>query len=191
MTQEHLESLKLPTVVYPERILFYRDGVSEGQYAQVLNEEVKSLKAGCAAYREGYAPTITMVIVQKRHHTRFMTASPQDADRSETFLLVLSLTLPVTHPTLFDFFLCSWRYPRNLPSTHYHVIYDDHKFTLMTLQMLSYNFSVTLSDAAPVPSQSLPCLLRSLGRFPCSFHFNDKKKFMPVSKSLARNMYFI
>src|SRR6185312_6139995 len=28
----------------PERILFYRDGVSEGQFAAVLNSEIKAVK---------------------------------------------------------------------------------------------------------------------------------------------------
>ena len=33
--------------VYPHRILFYRDGVSEGQYAEVLEKEVSAVKEAC------------------------------------------------------------------------------------------------------------------------------------------------
>jgi len=32
---------------FPERILFYRDGVSEGQYAQVMATEVAAVKEAC------------------------------------------------------------------------------------------------------------------------------------------------
>lgn len=32
---------------YPQRILFYRDGVSEGQYAEVMSKEVAAVKEAC------------------------------------------------------------------------------------------------------------------------------------------------
>lgn len=192
MTQEHLESFEAANRRLPERILFYRDGVSEGQYAQVLNEEVKALKAGCAAYRAGYAPTLTMVIVQKRHHTRFMTANPQDADRSGNIPAGTVVDTAVTHPTLFDFFLCSHGGIQGTSRpTHYHVIYDDHKFTPDDLQLLSYQLCYTFGRCTRSVSVATPAYYAHLVAFRARFHFNDKKKFMPVSKSLARNMYFI
>lgn len=192
MTQEHLESFQALNRRLPERILFYRDGVSEGQYAQVLNEEVKSLKAGCAAFREGYAPTITMVIVQKRHHTRFLAASPQDADRSGNIPAGTVVDTSVCHPTLFDFFLCSHGGIQGTSRpTHYHVIYDDHKFTADDLQVLSYNLCYTFGRCTRSVSVVTPAYYAHLVAFRARFHFNDKKKFMPVSTNLARNMYFI
>jgi eukaryotic translation initiation factor 2C len=54
----------------PERILFYRDGVSEGQFRKVMEVEVDMLRK---AFKGGYGdkpPKLTFVIVQKRHHTR-------------------------------------------------------------------------------------------------------------------------
>jgi eukaryotic translation initiation factor 2C len=32
---------------WPQRILFYRDGVSEGQYADVTNTEVTAVREAC------------------------------------------------------------------------------------------------------------------------------------------------
>ena len=58
---------------YPSKIVFYRDGVSEGQFAQVLKYEFPQIKS---AIRKKYAainqPEAGVVIlsVQKRHHTR-------------------------------------------------------------------------------------------------------------------------
>ena len=54
----------------PQRILFYRDGVSEGQFRTVMDEEVKAMRK---AFKGGYGdnpPKLTFIIVQKRHHTR-------------------------------------------------------------------------------------------------------------------------
>ena len=192
MTHEHLESFLAANRRLPERILFYRDGVSEGQYAQVLNEEVKSLKAGCASFREGYAPTITMVIVQKRHHTRFLAANAQDADRSGNIPAGTVVDTTVCHPNLFDFFLCSHGGIQGTSRpTHYHVIYDDHKFTPDDLQLLSYNLCYTFGRCTRSVSVVTPAYYAHLVAFRARFHFSDKKQFMPVSQGLARNMYFI
>ena len=57
---------------YPEKLLIYRDGVSEGQYQMVLDEELPHLRAACASvYGEQALPRMTLIIVGKRHHTRF------------------------------------------------------------------------------------------------------------------------
>lgn len=61
---------------FPDNILMYRDGVSEGQYDIVLNKELPLLRDACAevyppaATKKGL-PHITIAVVGKRHHTRF------------------------------------------------------------------------------------------------------------------------
>ena len=58
----------------PENILIYRDGVSEGQYEAVLEMELKRMKEYCETYyrrRNQYSPRFTLIVVAKRHHTRF------------------------------------------------------------------------------------------------------------------------
>ncbi|BAF09349.2 Os02g0616400 [Oryza sativa Japonica Group] len=54
----------------PERIIFYRDGISESQFSQVIIHEVDAIRKACLSLQEDYLPPITLVIVQKRHHTR-------------------------------------------------------------------------------------------------------------------------
>ena len=60
----------------PENILIYRDGVSEGQYDLVLNSELPLLRKACeevypaTAKKQGF-PRMTIIVVGKRHHTRF------------------------------------------------------------------------------------------------------------------------
>ena len=60
----------------PENILLYRDGVSEGQYDLVLNKELPLLREACAeaypaAWTKRGLPRMTVLVVGKRHHTRF------------------------------------------------------------------------------------------------------------------------
>ena len=65
----------------PEQILVYRDGVSEGQYESVLREE---LPCFYAAFEKLYPakskkPKVAIIIVGKRHHTRFYPVNEADA----------------------------------------------------------------------------------------------------------------
>ena len=67
---------------YPDNILVYRDGVSEGQYNMVINEELPLLQKACKenypadAQKRGL-PKISIVVVGKRHHTRFYPTSDE------------------------------------------------------------------------------------------------------------------
>ncbi len=55
---------------FPQRVLFYRDGVSEGQFKKVLKEEVEAMRRAFKKVYGNNPPKLTFVIVQKRHNTR-------------------------------------------------------------------------------------------------------------------------
>ena len=55
----------------PQRIIFYRDGVSEGQFQMVLNKEIAAMQRACKKLNPNYEPGITYFVAQKRHSTRF------------------------------------------------------------------------------------------------------------------------
>lgn len=65
----------------PERIIVFRDGVSEGQFALVLAQELPSIRKACQAMPQPggkpYSPTITIVICAKRHQTRFFATEQE------------------------------------------------------------------------------------------------------------------
>lgn len=94
----------------PENILVYRDGVSEGQYQIVLDHEIPLLREAC---REVYPkheqdkglPRFTVVIVGKRHHTRFYPTKESDADRSGNTKPGTVVDRGVTEARIWDFFL--------------------------------------------------------------------------------------
>ncbi|KAG0370845.1 Piwi domain-containing protein [Gamsiella multidivaricata] len=123
----------------PERILFYRDGVSEGQFGEVLASEVAALKAACQRLEANYKPKITFVVVQKRHHARFFPMRREDGDRSGNCKSGLVVDTGITHPFEFDFYLQSHAglLGTSRPA-HYCVLYDDNKFTSDELQDFTY-----------------------------------------------------
>lgn len=62
---------------YPQRILFYRDGLGESQFNAIMAEEVQGLKDACDSL-EGPRPKITVVVCVKRHHTRMFPTEKGD-----------------------------------------------------------------------------------------------------------------
>ena len=64
--------------VFPKKMVFYRDGVSEGQFSLVLRHEMNKIREACQSVNVAYKPAITFVVVQKRHHTRLFAADQKD-----------------------------------------------------------------------------------------------------------------
>ena len=65
----------------PDNLLIYRDGVSESQYETVLDEEMKQMRNTCDVMYQGRVPPrITLIVVGKRHHTRFFKRKGHDWD---------------------------------------------------------------------------------------------------------------
>lgn len=61
----------------PESIVVYRDGVSEGQYKDVLNTEVRTIRESSTEFykQKGKPPPgLLFVVTVKRHQTRFFPA---------------------------------------------------------------------------------------------------------------------
>lgn len=113
--------------IKPKKIVVFRDGVSDSQFDMVLNEELRDLKA--AIYEDHYKPTITLVVAQKRHHTRlFLEDQGGDGRRNISPGTVVDTV--VVHPFEYDFYLCShYGQLGTSKPTHYYVLYDDHNFT--------------------------------------------------------------
>ncbi|KAH9660359.1 protein argonaute 5 [Citrus sinensis] len=143
MIRELLIAFRRSTNFKPHRIIFYRDGVSEGQFSQVLLHEMNAIRQACASLEEGYAPPVTFVVVQKRHHTRLFPADHNRrdlTDRSGNILPGTVVDTQICHPTEFDFYLNSHAGIQGTSRpTHYHVLYDENRFTADGLQVLTNN----------------------------------------------------
>uniref|UniRef100_A0A1I8HLT8 Protein argonaute-2 n=1 Tax=Macrostomum lignano TaxID=282301 RepID=A0A1I8HLT8_9PLAT len=78
MVRELLLHFYRSTRFKPTRIVYYRDGVSEGQFQVVQSHELRAIREACTRLEMGYQPGITFVVVQKRHHTRLFCADTKD-----------------------------------------------------------------------------------------------------------------
>ncbi|PHT62682.1 hypothetical protein T459_33474 [Capsicum annuum] len=125
--------------VKPNRIVVFRDGVSEGQFDMVLNEELVDLAK--AIYDNHYQPAITLVVAQKRHHTRlFPEGGPANVPPGTVVDTI------IVHPSDFDFYLCShFGGLGTSKPTHYHVLWDENGFNSDRLQKLIYNMCFTFA----------------------------------------------
>ncbi|XP_078169217.1 protein argonaute 1B-like [Carex rostrata] len=144
MVKEHLNSFRRKTGLVPQQIIFYRDGVGEGQFEQVLHYEINAIKDACKQLNENYKPAITFIVVQKRHHTRLFPIDHRNTDGSGNVLPGTVVDTEICHPIEFDFYLCSHAGIKGTSRpTHYHVLWDDNKFSADELQTLTYNMCYT------------------------------------------------
>jgi hypothetical protein len=117
--------------VYPENVLIYRDGVSEGQYNLVLEQELPALRKACeelypATSTKQGLPRVTIIIVGKRHNTRFYSTRREDADRSSNPQNGTVVDRGVTESRNWDFFLQSHAAIQGTARpAHYYVAYDE------------------------------------------------------------------
>jgi eukaryotic translation initiation factor 2C len=123
----------------PQRLLYIRDGVSEGQYKAVLDEEVRDLKEYFAQLSGGVVPAFTVVIAGKRHHVRFF---PERGDRNGNPLPGTLVETGCTHPWEFDFYMCSHVAIKGTARPiHYHCIMNEGKWQAAELQQFIFEHS--------------------------------------------------
>jgi eukaryotic translation initiation factor 2C len=112
---------------YPDNIIVYRDGVSEGQYNIVLDAELPRIKSACQRlYPAGKPPRVSILIVGKRHHTRFYATSEGEADRSMNPQNGTVVDRGITEARYFDFFLQSHTALQGTARpAHYFTVWDE------------------------------------------------------------------
>lgn len=95
------------TQALPQNILVYRDGVSEGQYQIVLDQESPAFDNAIAKVYPAKSPKpkVSIIIVGKRHHTRFYPTKEEDADKSGNPKNGTVVDRGVTSERHWDFFL--------------------------------------------------------------------------------------
>ena len=78
MVKTLLKKFHASTRVKPDKIIFYRDGVGEGQFREVLAYELSAIQKACLELQADYTPAITFIVVQKRHRARFFAVDRKD-----------------------------------------------------------------------------------------------------------------
>ncbi|KAJ2469485.1 hypothetical protein EV174_006218, partial [Coemansia sp. RSA 2320] len=134
----HLKLFFKGTQTKPQRIVFYRDGVSETQFAQVRDREIIEIQRACSSLENGYKPEITFLAVLKRHNTRFFPMG-RDGDRTGNCVPGTVIDRSVTIPGMSDFYLFAHAAIQGTSRpTHYCVLHDDSKFAVDAIQQITY-----------------------------------------------------
>ncbi|SPO04933.1 related to argonaute like post-transcriptional gene silencing protein QDE-2 [Cephalotrichum gorgonifer] len=93
---------------YPENIIIYRDGVSEGQFHQVLEKELPRIRAACEKrYKANKLPRLAIMVSVKRHHTRFYPTAAATASKSRNIRPGTVVDRGVTQARYWDFYLAA------------------------------------------------------------------------------------
>ena len=156
---------------FPKNIVVYRDGVSEGQFLTVLQEELPQLRAAC---REKYPapdtkkgfPRMSIIICGKRHHTRFYVTKRADADNSGNPQAGTVCDSGVTELRVWDFYLQAHAAIKGTARPcHYTVLLDEifrstfpapEKNAANELQKLTLSLSYVFGRATKAVSYCTP-----------------------------------
>ncbi|TFK29440.1 argonaute-like protein [Coprinopsis marcescibilis] len=149
----------------PDRILVYRDGVSEGQFKTVIDEELPAIKQSFRKYdgQKPYMPTLTIVICGKRHNTRFYPTNQADADDNGNPRPGTVVDRGVTSVYHFDFFLqAHGGLQGTTRPTHYFVVHDEIGFKADQIQGLTNDISYMFARATKAVSLVSPAYYADL-----------------------------
>ncbi|XP_063699495.1 protein argonaute-2-like [Culicoides brevitarsis] len=141
MVLEHLHFFKTKHNRLPEHILYYRDGVSEGQFAHVIEIEVSAIKKACAILGKPNIE-VTVMIVQKRHHTRFFPDPKKNTmDRYNNVTPGTVVDSVIVDPENWQFFMVPHISMKGVAKpTKYSVVYNDVKnLTNAELQVFTFH----------------------------------------------------
>lgn len=184
----------------PQNILFYRDGVGESRYAELRTTEVLRIKAAWeekfyAIHQRKPDPKeqvkLTVVVVTKRHHTRFY---PTDILARQGSMRHMSRNCPpgtlvdsgVTSPYYFDFFLLSHSGGGTLRPAHYFVLENGMNFSTADLQLLTFQLCFTYGRSLTSVSYAPPAYyadrLCERGRLFLKPFFDGEEKMKEMSE---------
>ncbi|KAI3454374.1 hypothetical protein Pfo_011037 [Paulownia fortunei] len=137
----------------PAQIIIFRNGLSTSQFDQILNVEMDQILKACNFLEEKWRPKFTVIVSQRRHHTKFFDANSGANVSPGTVIDNKVCDLQCT-----NFYVCAHaaRIGTSRP-THYHVLLDEIGFSSDDLQELIHSLSYVfqrsnnaISEVAPV-----------------------------------------
>jgi len=151
----------------PERILVFRDGVSEGQFDTVLEEELaqilEAFKKMSTGSRGKYRPKLSIIICGKRHHAKFFPTSSQFADKNGNTRPGTVVDKGVTGVFDFDFYLQAHAgLQGSVKATHYTVVYDESSLGADEIQKGTHDASYLYARATKAVSLIPPAYYADL-----------------------------
>ncbi|KZT01939.1 Piwi-domain-containing protein [Laetiporus sulphureus 93-53] len=158
MMVERLELWRKRNGSLPDRIIIFRDGVSDSQYRLVIQEELPRILDAFkrVSPRTTYRPKLTITICGKRHNARFFPTDLKDASKNGNPLPGTVIDKGITDIYGFDYYLQAHSgLQGHARPTHYYVVYDDSHFSADVLQQgthtASYHYARATTAVSLVP----------------------------------------
>ncbi|XP_045601550.2 protein argonaute-2 [Procambarus clarkii] len=171
----------------PEKIVMYRDGVSDTQFQGVLTWEMAAMRGACNELEPNYNPGITFLVVQKRHHTRLFCKEKQGVGKCKNIPPGTVVDVGITHPHERDFYLCSHQGIQGTSKpTHYHILWDDNNMSMDELQSLTYSMCHLYSRCTRAVSLPSPAYYAHLAAFRAKVHLNELCNNDDASESVSQ-----
>lgn len=172
MMTERLLLFQKKRKILPQRIIVFRDGVSEGQFPMVLQAEYPKFKQAFQRFDlqgKPYRPKLTIIICGKRHHTRFYPTQEGTGDHLGNPKPGTVVDRGITAIYEFDFFLqAHGGLQGQTRPTHYTVVFDQNNFDADAAQSLinhgSYIYARATKAVSLVPPAYYADLLCERGR---------------------------
>ncbi|KAF4520737.1 Argonaute-2 [Ephemera danica] len=190
----------------PDRIIFYRDGVGDGQFPEVLSKEMTAIRSACLSLNANYKPAVTFLVVQKRHHTRFFPTRPEDEDgKNKNVPPGLVVDTKITSPTDMDFYLVSHQSIQGTSRpTKYCVLHDDANMSEDDVEQLTYYLCHLFSRCNRSVSYPAPTYYAHLAAFRAKAYIEGKtidldnlkrmqERLCTINETFSRNspMFFV
>lgn len=138
----HLQFYQGKNKRLPTKILYYRDGVSDGQFKEVLSIEMRAINAAMhRVYGTKEKAKVTFIVVQKRHHTRFFPVQKEFSDLTRFNNIVPGTVVDknITHPFQYQFFMASHAAIQGVTKpTKYCILINESKIAPDDIQAITY-----------------------------------------------------
>ena len=146
---------------YPDKLVVYRDGLSEGQFQSIGSKEIMGIRA--AATELGFELELLFISCIKRHNTRFFSGDGKNIGRSGNLKSGLVIDKQVTGK-YFEFYMQSHEGLQGTAiPTRYVVLHDDLKLSGDDVQQFTLNLCCTLQRSAA--SCSIPAVIKMADLF--------------------------
>ncbi|XP_003705687.2 protein argonaute-2 [Megachile rotundata] len=172
---EQLKYFQDSTNCEPKKIIFYRDGVGDGQLPEIMHFELNAIRKAVAEFKgtsEDPIPIIFLV-VQKRHHIRLFPTDG-NCDRNFNVLPGTIVDTEITHPKHIDYYLVSHASIKGTARpTRYRCLCNESNLSEDDLQELTYYLCHTYARCTRSVSYPAPTYNAHLAAYRGKTLFNE------------------
>jgi len=135
--------------------------VQKVNYKKIAKYEIPAIKAAFAQLGKGatYNPGLTVIVVNKMHHTRYYATDPKDKiGKSQNVPAGTVLDTNVTSKNMCDWYITTSQGIQGTSrGTHYTLVHDENDLSADSLQMMTWHLChgyarCTRSVGIPVPT---------------------------------------